>query len=338
MTDHTGSPFLLFKGLRPIPFLLPKAPPYSSAKHAQKLASRAAEADQVAQKRGKSPIDVLPTGPRANKKTLSALSGKDASETISRIGRATRHQNKEFQARVHPISGRVEGMVRGDHASVHAPISATKSMKRMAEMSESAKNPAVRERATRNISNQNPNLRGPDRLYVHNHPKSPGGKSKINRAYPSAADTAIKDQVRPAGFNFKGAVVSHKPGPRGAKKTKVVYFGQGPDKLKQGRNKYPIEGGSEQDQFLRHDLATQPKDLGNVSRSDFTGSRHTKRKQAASLRSSARREYKAEGKVDIGDYDGFMRSKSASPAAATKSGLHTRERMMKRLSPFGITH
>lgn len=338
--SHDSDPFELFKGLKKIPFLLPKAPPYSSAKHVQSYQTRAAEADAVGRKRGKSPIDMLPTGPRADDKVKRALSGPDASETISRIGRATRRQDKEFAARVHPISGRVEHMVRGDHVSTHQPFGATKSMKRMAEMAEKAKSPQVRDRAMRNISNQNPNLRGPDRIYVHNHPSNPGGKTKIRRAYPSAADTQLKDALRPAGVNYKGVVVSHQPGPRGAKKTKAVYFGQGPDKLKRGRQQRPVEGGNQQAAFSVQDNATAPKNIERVFRSDSAGPRNIKRRQFRISqridRNHAERDDLRGG--ELKDYDKFVRERSASPEAATRSGLHTRERMMKRLNPFGIVH
>lgn len=351
--SHEQDPFGVSKGLKKIPFMLPKAPPANSTKVLGQqqdwqsgLATGATQ--KKAAKRGKSVYDLIPQGPRADDKVKAKLSGADPSETLSRIGRATRRQNKEFHAQVHPISGRVKAMVRGDHTSTHFPSpKPTKARERLAEMAETARNPQVRDRALKAATNQSEKTAGPKPLYVHNHPENPGGKAKLKRAYPSAADTQAQN-LFPGGF--KGAVVSRADAPRGGKKTKVVYFGPGPDKVKASRvtgkkvsGARPIEGDeatrSQRAQKLEiQDFATQPKEINNLHRSDAAGSRADKR---ITIRHTQRRAKQMAERDDlrggeIKGWDRFVREKTASPGEAAKTGIHTRERMMK--SAFGIDH
>ena len=324
--------------LKKIPTLHPKAPPYSIVRYgnqAQKFNEDATSGNLAAKaaKRGKHFADFVPRGPEANARELKGLSGNTAHETVRRFGRATRHQDKEFQAVVHPLSGRMTALARGDQTGVNIPNPELRrtSKRRMIELAETSKNPKVKERATRNVQGMNPNIAGPNLLHVHNHPQHipHGNKGKVahlDRGHPSAADTGVVG-MKP---NFKGAVITHKPGPRGSKKTHVTFFGRGPDKLKnaaKGGANRPIEPDpAGQQKRADMDMATQPKDLPLRAQQGFG------RRRIGSLTQGAQKDArKRMGQQKNIGWDNWMRSKTRSPKQATSSGIHTRETMMKRL-------
>ena len=327
--------------LKKIPTLHPKAPPYSIVRYgnqAQKFNEDATSGGLAAKaaKRGKHFADFIPRGPEANTRELKGLSGNTAHETVRRFGRATRHQDKEFQAIVHPLSGRMTALARGDHTGVNIPNPEfrRKSKRRMIELSETAKSPKVRERATHNIAGMNSNLAGPNLLHVHNHPQhiphgNKGEVAHLSRGYPSAADTGVVN-ARP---NFKGAVVTHKPGARGSKQTHVTFFGRGPDKLKSATKggtknggKHPTRRDPEASQKMAAmDMATQPSNLPLRAQQGFG-----RRRIGSLTRDGQRQARKAVGQQKNLGWDDWLRSKTKSPKQATSSGIHTSETMMKR--------
>lgn len=332
--------------LKKIPFLSPKAPPYRSDRHQVKAQS---VLEEERTRKGKTPFGMLPTGPRADRKTLKALSGNTPQETVSRFGRATRRQNKEFSAQIHPISGRMEGMVRGDYSGTHMPFTGRKSQDSMYNLARGAKSPAVAERAMANLMGQNPNIAGPKRLYAHNHPSKPGNMPRgIKRSYPSAQDTALIPQLP----GYKGVVTSHQPGPRGAKKTKAVYFGAGPEKmpgkrLRTKRRDPSVRAlkGTEGDRAAAQrvmegqDLGTQPSIKFRSTQEGTEGRRSTARLHER-MRRAARKNAERNDAGELKSWDDFMREKTGTRRGATNTGIHTREALYKRLrmSAFGVVH
>ena len=142
-------------------------------------------------------------GEHAPAELLSRLSGADAGESLRRLGRATRHQRLEYGATIHPLSGRITSMVRGDAKSVRAPAEpVSRAGARLREIAATTKRPDVRLRAKRAVS-----AGKPEPVHVHTHPRGVQG-------YPSSVD------LLSATHNLRGGTVLAREG----KLTRVTHY------------------------------------------------------------------------------------------------------------------
>lgn len=286
------------------PFLHPdarpmKSPPETLMRMSERLSSDKKPTDQLRAVRAVG-------GPKAPKKVLDALSGKDYGDTMSRLGRATRRQNKEFSAQVHPLSGRVIDMRRGGAVStIHGGHLPRRSQKRLAEITETGSTQAVRDRAGKTLMRANPATKGPTPVAVHTHPTFGEGKGAHTRHYPSGADVEAAAQQRDAAH----AVITHQPGPRGSKKTKVVTT-----RAVKDHTAWTLPS------LAAHDNKTvTPGLIAHTSRGD---------KQLANFLAESRKASRGNSKRVV-SYDTYLKRKTATPKAAKKSGFHTREQLYK---------
>jgi hypothetical protein len=255
-------------------------------------------------------------GPKAPDKVLRALSGKDYGETISRLGRATRRQKREFATIVHPLSGRVLDMRRGGPVAASygaGQVAAARSSRlRMARLADEAKNPAVRARAASNLEGRNKLIQGPQPVLVHNHPTFEHAGKPHYRRYPSGGDLGALHTFP----NSRHVVLSHKPGPRGSKQTQAVTT----------RVINPTNVQANAMRISQHDYATQGPLVPTAARAQKIPERQ--------LRDMVEMN-KPKGKR-LKSYDTFMRQKTASSRAAKKTGMQTTVTMHKRANPFGV--
>jgi len=183
----------------------------------------------------------------------------------------TRRQDTEFHSFVHPISGRIHRMDRGDANSTPIVYPMTRTRQRAAQLARTTRNPEVRRRAEDVLDSKG----GPQLVSVHNHPGTDGAP----RAYPSAQDTSLHARVsagsrasahvqgHPSIPHRRTVVLSHEPGPRGSKQTRAVTMrGEVAPRF--------------QREAARHDLATQPEDLGINSKTLIRSSRSMLHRQA----------------------------------------------------------
>lgn len=259
-------------------------------------------------------------GPQAPDRVKRALSGKDYGETIGRLGRATRRQNKEFSAVVHPLSGRILDMRRGNSGAVGygvgAVASSTKSRARMARLADKAKNPEVRERATANLMGQNKHLVGPQGVLVHNHPSFKthyGVKGRHGtRSYPSSQDRMVAGGIP----GSRHVVLSHAPNGPGGRKTKAVT-------TRVVDAQRGISPGTHE-RLAHQDYATVTKPLRRALFKDKDVRRGIAAQVAESRKKAART---PDGKVMA--YDAFHRQRTGNAKGARRSGLYTTESFHK---------
>lgn len=281
---------------------------------------------------------------------LRALSGDTPTETLRRFGRATSAQNKEFSARVHPLSGRMETLKAGDESGVGMMRPYSRTAERAKEFAERTKNPEYRNRAKKIAEGE---VIGPKRIEVHNHPTYGG---KFLRRSPSSPDIqgAIKNGA-------KGAVTTPiRTRKKGAPRTNITFFGEGPTRVPKrvrqtGDNNNPAirhadsERGThnlfgrrapDQRAFDYQDGATQNDYLLRMQNRDEIDP--VNRVMGEGMLRSSRRHDRKKAVKDVRtgepmDYDEFVASRTRDPRRATFSGVHTRT-VQKNLSAFGIDH
>lgn len=309
------------------PFLHPKARPFHQGKVAtRQMANSRMMNDIVDASAGKMTAAVragrnVAAGPSAPAKTRAALSGKDYGETLSRLGRATRRQNKEFSAIVHPLSGRVMDMRRGNAGSVGMGVgrvaAAGRPRSRMAELAENAKNPVVRERAKANLMGENKNLTGPQAVLVHNHPRfdhhyGTKGKHAV-RSYPSTPDRMFAAAMP----NSRHVVLSHAPDGPAGRKTKAV-TSRIVDRDR-GLDAYSHE------QLAHQDVATIPKGRARRALIPDKGERRSMGNQIIGSRGYSAKNKKGK----LRSYDDQHRRRTGNVKNARTTGLYTTESFLK---------
>lgn len=249
-------------------------------------------------------------------KVLRGLSSPDnALDTLSRFGRATRRQQKEFSAVVHPLSGRMMQMNASGRVGGQTGLPAPRQAQvRMARLADQTKNPEIRRRAVANLNGQNKNINGPAPIFAHNHPAIRGD----TRAYPSSTDLNAAHQLSQASrgvfHDAQWAVVSPRPGPRGSKKTSIVLSRPSTPRSGPGTRQRERAVGD----FQLADLATTPP-------------AYAPRGWAPDIR-GARSLMPGVGPREGRTWDGIVRANTTGPR--TESGFRTRQVFGKRDVPF----
>lgn len=248
-------------------------------------------------------------GGRDKRKAMARLQTKpdEPLTTLANFARATRRQNKEFSAEIHPLSGRVMAMQRGGRhgVGVGAPISRARSAaERLAARSS---NPVVQERADR-LAREG--AAGPRRIQAHNHPKS----DTVHRTMPSAQDTRLASNMRDRTQNV---VVSQRRDPqgRGGKNTSAVWHGPAGE-----------PNPKDLQRQMRRDISTLPTSILNEERA--TG----KQRAAVGVSRAARRvASRATGGRVSTDYDtSFAAAHGGRKVLEGKTGYYSRQTYLKR--------
>lgn len=239
--------------------------------------------------------------------------------TVANFARATRRQRKEFGATVHPLSGRMMSLQRGEEFGTNVegkPM--TRTRYRAERLAARSQNPEVARRAQNVAEGANP---GPRPIQVHSHPSS--ASTKLRRQMPSATDLIGPTQGRGSG-RFQNVVVTQRRegAGRGGKNTSAVWSGPVP-----GRRTGRLERGD----ALRRDLGTQDKAF-----QDTVGMSPAVRRAAVVSR-GVRRLQRAAGRVEA-DYDADVarRYGGRQAARASRGGakdpvpMYVRQNYLKR--------